>query len=128
MNSEDRDVLAFEDIDLTQVAMVGGKGAHLGELSRIEGIRVPAGFCVTTDAFQRLMARAPSIDDRLERLSRLKVDDRDAIRALSAEIRGTLEGLALPDDLAAAITATRLIRDGQRIRVHGAEGYVEILP
>jgi hypothetical protein len=24
--------------------------------------------------------------------------------------------------------ATRLIRDGQRIRVHGADGYVEILP
>ena len=24
--------------------------------------------------------------------------------------------------------ATRLIRDGQRIRVHGTEGYVEILP
>ncbi len=24
--------------------------------------------------------------------------------------------------------ATRLIRDGQRIRVHGTDGYVEILP
>ncbi|MDQ3835176.1 MAG: hypothetical protein M3315_16475, partial [Actinomycetota bacterium] len=46
-------VLGFQEIDQTQVAVVGGKGAHLGELSRIEGIRVPAGFCVTTDAFQR---------------------------------------------------------------------------
>ena len=44
-------VLGFQEIDQTQVAVVGGKGAHLGELSRIEGIRVPAGFCVTTDAF-----------------------------------------------------------------------------
>jgi pyruvate,water dikinase len=26
------------------------------------------------------------------------------------------------------VQATRLIRDGQRIRVHGTEGYVEILP
>ena len=34
-------VLGFEEIDQTQVAVVGGKGAHLGELSRIEGIRVP---------------------------------------------------------------------------------------
>ena len=50
------DVLGFEEIDRTQVAVVGGKGAHLGELSRIEGIRVPAGFCVTTDAFRRIMA------------------------------------------------------------------------
>jgi hypothetical protein len=26
------------------------------------------------------------------------------------------------------VDATRLIRDGQRIRVHGTDGYVEILP
>ncbi|MFZ0189842.1 MAG: PEP/pyruvate-binding domain-containing protein, partial [Streptosporangiaceae bacterium] len=44
-----------------QVALVGGKGARLGGLSRIDGIRVPAGFCVTTDAFRQIMAEAPSI-------------------------------------------------------------------
>src|SRR5215211_1151947 len=97
-------VLGLKEIDQTQVAVVGGKGANLGELSRIEGLGVPAGFCVTTDAFQRIMAEAPSIHDRLDRLSRLKPDDREAIRALSAEIRRTLEGIAIPDDLAAAIT------------------------
>jgi pyruvate,water dikinase len=99
-----RYVLGFEEIDQTQVAVAGGKGAHLGELSRIAGIRVPAGYCVTTDAFQQIMAEAPSIDDRLDRLSRLKPDDREAIRALSAEVRRILEGIAIPDDLAAAIT------------------------
>src|SRR5688500_334729 len=96
-------VLGFQVIDQTQVVVVGGKGAHVGELSQIEGIRVPAGVCVTTDAFQRIMAEAPSIDDRLARLSRLEPDDREAIRALSAEIRRTLEEIAIPDDLAAAI-------------------------
>src|SRR5918999_1818168 len=106
-------VLGFQEIDQTQVAVVGGKGAHLGELSRIEGVRVPAGFCMTTDAFQRIMAEAPSIDERLDRLSRLKPDDREAIRALSAEIRRTLEGIAIPDDLAAAITRP-LARLGER--------------
>ncbi|HLJ82411.1 MAG TPA: PEP/pyruvate-binding domain-containing protein, partial [Ktedonobacterales bacterium] len=97
-------VLGFQEIDQTQVAVVGGKGAHLGELSRIEGLRVPAGFCVTTDAFQRIMAEAPSIDDQLDQLSRLKPDDREAIRALSAQIRRALEETAIPDDLAAEIT------------------------
>jgi rifampicin phosphotransferase len=97
-------VLGFEDVDRTQVAVVGGKGAHLGELSRIDGIRVPSGFCVTTDAFRRIMAEAPSIDDRLDRLSRLTPDDREAIRALSAEIRRALEGIAIPDEVATAIT------------------------
>ena len=101
---ESRYVLGLEDIDRTQVAVVGGKGAHLGELSRIEGIRVPAGFCVTTDAFERILTEAPSIDDRLDRLSRLKSDDRNAIRALSEETRRALEGIAIPEDLAAAIT------------------------
>ncbi|TMD23355.1 MAG: phosphoenolpyruvate synthase [Chloroflexi bacterium] len=109
------DVLGFEEIDQTQVAIVGGKGAHLGELSRIEGIRVPAGFCVTTDAFRRIMAEAPSIDEPLDRLSRLNPDDREAVRTLSAEIRRTLEGIAIPEDLAAAITLA-LARLGE----HGA--------
>jgi phosphoenolpyruvate synthase/pyruvate phosphate dikinase len=97
-------VLGFEEIDQTQVAVVGGKAAHLGELSRIEGLRVPAGFCVTTDAFQRGLAEAPSIEDQLDKLSRLKPDEREAIHALSAEIRRTLEGVAIPGNVAAAIT------------------------
>src|SRR6202140_1077541 len=100
----ERYVLGLEEVDKTKVALVGGKGAHLGELSRIEGVRVPAGFCVTTDAFRRIMAEAPSIDDRLDRLSRLNPNDREGIRTLSAEIRRTLEGIAIPADLAAAIT------------------------
>jgi len=97
-------VLGLQEVDETQVAVVGGKGAHLGGLSRIDGIRVPAGFCVTTDAFRRIMAEAPSIDDRLDRLARLNPDDRDTIRTLSAEIRRIIEGIAIPGDLAAAIT------------------------
>src|SRR3990170_2116547 len=97
-------VVGLRESDQTQVEVVGGKGAHLGELSRIQGIRVPAGYCVTTDAFRRIMEDALSIDDRLDRLSRLNPDDREAIRTLSAEIRRTLEGIVIPDDLAAAIT------------------------
>jgi phosphoenolpyruvate synthase/pyruvate phosphate dikinase len=97
-------VLGFQEIEKTQVEVVGGKGAILGELSRIEGLHVPTGFCVTTNAFRRIVAELPSIDDRLDRLSRLKPDDRAEIRALSAEIRRTIEGIAIPDDLAAAIT------------------------
>src|SRR4029453_18790738 len=51
-----------------------------------------------------IMAEAPSIDDRLDRLSRLSPDDRGTIRTLSAEIRRTLEAIVVPGDLAAAIT------------------------
>jgi phosphoenolpyruvate synthase/pyruvate phosphate dikinase len=104
----ERYVLGLQEVDETQVAVVGGKGAHLGGLSRIEGIRVPGGFCVTTDAFRRFMAQAPSLGDRLDQLSRLTRfgragDDREAIRTLCARIRRTIEGIAIPGDLAAAI-------------------------
>ncbi|MFE5083607.1 rifamycin-inactivating phosphotransferase [Streptomyces mirabilis] len=100
----ERYVWDLQEVDETQLTVVGGKGAHLGGLSRIEGISVPGGFCVTTDAFRRIMAEAPSLDDRLDQLSRLNPDDREAIRTLSAEIRRTIEGIAVPGDLAAAIT------------------------
>ncbi|MEU0153466.1 PEP/pyruvate-binding domain-containing protein [Micromonospora fulviviridis] len=97
-------VLGLHEVDETRVAIVGGKGAHLGALSRIDGLRVPAGFCVTTEAFRRILAEAPSIDDRLDQLSRLNPDDREAIGTLSAEIRRTIEGTPLPGEVAAAIT------------------------
>ena len=116
-------VLDFQAIDRTQVALVGGKGAHLGELWRIEGLRVPPGFCVTTDAFRRMMAEArsieatslgaPSIDVLLDQLSRVESDDREAIRAQSARIRQAIEGIVIPDDVAAAITE-RLAGLGER--------------
>lgn len=107
------DLLDLQDIDQTQVAVVGGKGAHLGELARIDGVRVPPGFCVTTDAFRRIVEGAPSIDDRLDQLSRLTPDDRETIRTLSAAIRRTLERLTIPDELATAITR-ELARLGER--------------
>lgn len=106
-------VVDLHEVDETQVAVVGGKGAHLGALSGIEGIRVPGGFCVTTDAFRRVMAQAPSIEDRLDQLSRLNPDDREEIRTLSAQIRRTVEGIAIPEDLATAITRA-LARFGEQ--------------
>ncbi|HEV7750878.1 MAG TPA: rifamycin-inactivating phosphotransferase [Baekduia sp.] len=121
-------VIDGQEIDETQVALVGGKGAQLGALSRIEGIRVPAGFCVTTEAFRRLVADAPSIDDRLDRLSRVNPDDREAIRTLSAEIRRTLEAIAIPDDLAAAITRALARLDEQAAYAVRSSATAEDLP
>ncbi|WP_413759822.1 rifamycin-inactivating phosphotransferase [Streptomyces sp. MMBL 11-3] len=106
-------VLDLQEADGTRGPVVGGKGAHLGELSRIEGVRVPAGFCVTTDAFRRVVADDPSVGALLDRLSELAPDDREGIRALSAQVRRTVEALAVPDDIAAAITRA-LARHGER--------------
>ncbi|HET6869085.1 MAG TPA: rifamycin-inactivating phosphotransferase [Solirubrobacteraceae bacterium] len=105
-------VLDFQEIDHTHVAMVGGKGALLGELSGIDGIPVPAGFCVTTDAFRRILTEAPAIGDRLDRLAHLKADDREALRALSAQIRRAIQGVSIPEDVGSPITRA-LARRGE---------------
>jgi pyruvate,water dikinase len=106
-------VLDLNEIDRLQVAVVGGKGANLGELSRIESVSVPPGFCVTTHAYARIVAGTPLLDDQLVRLSALAANDRGGIRALSAEIRATLERVAMPDILVADITRA-LARHGER--------------
>jgi len=96
-------VLNFEEVDRTQITVAGGKGAHLGELTRTEGVNVPPGFCVTTNAFRRIMAEAPSIDDDIGRLSRFEPDEHATIGAVSAAIRRTIEEIAIPNDVASAI-------------------------
>ncbi len=103
-------VLNLRDIDQTQVSLAGGKGAHLGALARLGGIRVPAGFCVTTDAFRRIVTEASSIDELLGELSHLGGHDRVAIQTVSAAIRHAVERVVIPDDLADEIgrSVTRL--------------------
>ena len=107
-------LLELQEIDRGQLALAGGKGANLGELSRLDGILVPSGFCVTTPAFERVIADVPTLDERLDRLSRLAADDRETIRALGAEIRRDIEAVAIPHDIAAAIgdALTRLGEHG----------------
>ena len=97
-------VLGFQDIDKTKIMVVGGKGANLGELSRIEGIRVPDGFCISTEAFTRIIGETPSIHALLDQLARLKAEDRHTIAELGAEIRRVIEGIAIPEDIQEAIT------------------------
>ena len=94
----------FQDIDKTKLMLVGGKGANLGELSRIEGIRVPDGFCISTAAFQRIIGETSSIHAFLDQLALLKVEERDKIAALSAEIRRIIEGIVIPEDIQAEVT------------------------
>jgi phosphoenolpyruvate synthase/pyruvate phosphate dikinase len=92
-------VLSFQDIDQTKLMVVGGKGANLGELSRIEGIRVPDGFCLSTAAFKRIVGETSSLHALLDQLSLLKVEDREEIAELSSEIRRIIEGIAIPQDI-----------------------------
>lgn len=74
----------FEDVDRTITAVVGGKGAGLGELSRVPGVAVPDGFCVTTEAFRRAL-------------------DGVDLEGDADEVRAVIEAVAIPEEVAAAI-------------------------
>ncbi|MFF1306004.1 rifamycin-inactivating phosphotransferase [Streptomyces sp. NPDC058307] len=121
-------VLDLQEVDESRIAVVGGKGANLGSLSRMEGISVPTGFCVTTDAYRRVVESTPSLDAQLDQLARVDPYDQEAIRTLSAEIRRTIEGIAVPDDLAEAITGALARSDEQAAYAVRSSATAEDLP
>jgi rifampicin phosphotransferase len=99
-------ILGFQEIDKTKLAMVGGKGANLGELSRIGGIQVPEGFCVTTEAYLAIIKNNREFNSLLDQLSLLKADNRKGISEISAEIRNIIEGIDIPEDMCKEITSS----------------------
>ncbi|CAL1518853.1 rifamycin-inactivating phosphotransferase RphC [Chitinophaga sp. MM2321] len=97
-------ILGFHEIDKTKLAMVGGKGANLGELSRIEDIQVPGGFCVTTEVYKEIIGNSAAFNSLLDQLVMLKADDRKGISETSAKIRKLIEGIAIPEGIDHEIT------------------------
>ncbi|TDF90519.1 phosphoenolpyruvate synthase [Paenibacillus piri] len=97
-------VLGFQEMDKTQLLLVGGKGLNLGELSKIEGIQVPEGFCVTTVGYQKAIEQNESYHALLDRLTMLKVEDRDQIGEISRKIRQIIMDVEIPSDVVKAVT------------------------
>ncbi|WP_167131068.1 phosphoenolpyruvate synthase [Paramicrobacterium chengjingii] len=97
------EILKLANVERTMVETVGGKGAHLGELMRVGEVHVPDGFCVTTEAYQRVVAASPVVAASLAVLSRLTADDRGALAEVSASLRHAVESIELPSDLVTSI-------------------------
>lgn len=94
-----RYVLEFREIDKTKQTVVGGKGMNLGECSRIEGILVPKGFCVTTEAYKRVIGKNEKLHQLLDQLAVLKVDEREKISQISRKIRELIEGIEMEKEI-----------------------------
>ena len=97
----------FEGIDRSQAAAVGGKGANLGELARIDGVQVPAGFCVTTDVYRQVVGSETEVAEAIDRLAAADPGDLGAVRVRCEEVRRIIEGITVPDDLATEIARER---------------------
>lgn len=97
-------VLGFQEMEKTQLLLVGGKGLNLGELSKIEGIHVPEGFCVTTMGYQRAIEQKEMYYALLDRLTRLKAEERAQIGEISRQIRQIIMEVDVPSDVVEAVT------------------------
>ncbi|MEB4783335.1 phosphoenolpyruvate synthase [Paenibacillus jamilae] len=96
-------VLDFQEMDNTQLLLVGGKGLHLGALAKMEGMQVPEGFCVTTVGYQKALEQNEMVHALLDQLTTLKVEDREQIDEVSKKIRQAIMEVAIPSDVVKAV-------------------------
>ncbi|MEY4121554.1 MAG: hypothetical protein RLZZ457_392, partial [Pseudomonadota bacterium] len=99
-------VVPFEDLRMSDVEVVGGKNASLGEMiSQLpSGVRVPTGFATTAHAFREFLAYDGLADKINARLDKLDTEDVRALAEAGAEIRAMVEAQPFPADLQKAIT------------------------
>lgn len=83
-------VVPFEQLRMTDVEIVGGKNASLGEMiSQLSeaGVQVPTGFATTALAFRDFLKHNGVTDRIAKRLETLDVDDVKALAECGKEIR-----------------------------------------
>ena len=99
-------VVPFENLRMSDVEVVGGKNASLGEMiSQLpHGVRVPTGFATTAHAFRQFLAHDGLADKISKRLAALDTEDVRALAVVGAEIRAMVEAQPFPADLQKAIT------------------------
>ncbi len=98
-------VVPFEKLRMSDVEIVGGKNASLGEMiSQLpQGVKVPTGFATTAHAFREFL-KFDGLADRINaRLDALDTEDVRALAEAGAEIRAMVEAQPFPADLEKAI-------------------------
>ncbi|MDT7786735.1 MAG: rifampicin phosphotransferase [Pseudonocardiales bacterium] len=97
----------FGAIDGTMLAVVGGKAANLGELTRA-GLPVPQGFCVTTDAY-RAVAQADALASTTPENARRTLLETPVPQAIRDEI--VAEYRKLGDNVPVAVRSSATAED-----------------
>jgi pyruvate, water dikinase len=101
-------VVPFEQLRMSDVEVVGGKNASLGEMiSQLaaSGVRVPGGFATTAHAFREFLRHAGLTARISTRLAELDTEDVKALAEAGAEIRAWINAAPLPPALEQAVRA-----------------------
>lgn len=97
----------FDTIGMEDVPLVGGKNASLGQMIQAltsEGIRVPQGFAITTDAYRYVLSYNNLTTELTLLLNQLNADDTlDKCQKIGKRIRSLISQAKLPDDLVTEI-------------------------
>lgn len=100
--SKNKNILWFEEINLSHLPQVGGKNASLGEMiSQLtdSDISVPGGFATTADAF-RYFLQESNLEAKINtKLEELDVYDVRALSEAGREIRQWITEATLPNEL-----------------------------
>ena len=102
MTPENPLILPFTDIRATDLPLVGGKGANLGEMAHAD-FPVPAGFCLTTTAFQQFIDASPDADELYASLNTVTPDDVETARKVGQQVRQTLLTVPIPEAIVRAV-------------------------
>jgi pyruvate,water dikinase len=90
-------VVWLEEVDINDVPLVGGKGASLGEMIRIE-LPVPGGFVVTSYAFKRFLLEG-GIADKLFKILDVNVDDDKELKEAEAKAKKLVLDTKIPANI-----------------------------
>ena len=96
-------VLSFAQLTKKDVAIAGGKGASLGEMTR-SGIPVPPGFVVLASAFERFLHETDLEADIEAQLGKVSYKDINSVDRYSNVIRDLINDAKMPRDLQILIT------------------------
>jgi len=91
---------AAPDCNADSVPLVGGKNASLGELMEADDdVRVPPGFAVTTEFYERFLTEHDLTAYVEDRLDGVDCDDTEAVTEASEDIRARIEREPYPSVL-----------------------------
>jgi rifampicin phosphotransferase len=109
-------VLPLTAINSTSLALVGGKAANLGEMSRV-GLPVPSGFCVTTISYA-LATEGGDLESVLDELASTRADDVARLEGYATTVRERILALSIPIGVVEAIAeAYKALGNGEPIPV-----------
>ncbi len=106
MDQNLKHVINFQDVTRTDVALVGGKNASLGEMIRElgqKGIQVPPGFATTADAFRTFLI-ANNLNTRIAEALDAMAQGKATLQKTGKTIRALIIGGDWPEDIARDIT------------------------